>query len=1701
MQRTQISRTSSSDKLNDSSSSRNLIHNIDQTNEHKLPLNIKPITHRTIHTQTTQDIKSSFPSKSIPSFAETQLISVYYPSQNPTNLLNNDKCIFIEQQYRQPIHCHRKYDPLSLTKSTQTSPLLTPLSTHSSTLIIYGNEKFDPNYKQRFKIYSGNQNLSNDFNNEYTSSNELIEDSNYTYEEYILNLDEKQSQTTSTSSSSSVTTVIARNNEFNTLSTNNNQRISSWPSVPDDIIPIDNQYENNEQKRLSHIQCSENLIHQIPTSTTNSLIDINSHNISEQLQQFDYHPINQSKWIQTHMDKTDNQTNLTTNRVSTLRTLFEQKNKSEENLSKYNDEIHFHTKDHNISTIHHAEPAQIIQHRIDSSSNNTYDNQSIASFKLDQIRLITGRSLNSLNDVGHYLQDGHTWQWNEIFWLSLTNSQRDHLKDLEYQLHTHKNDSKCSSPPSLSTNERKRLKSTINITGDDTWQQYKPQRLSSNITKYSEINPPINMLNSTTSNITDLKINSQESNNPITIIEDLSTNSIYSNKTNIDDTLNYEEFIYDYLSTYGKHVRLNDNTLILFIDNQQIHLPLSINNNLILTKNIYLDFIDQDLLPFETESNQLVIFIYGEPIILPNDRWLFYRIKYYNAQWIHKLKRINRHIPSQLIPIIEQWLADHTKLLFDTHKLNVDDLIIPLKGKLGLHIIDLYKRQQLETNYWNEILKYLIRIGHVSYDSNEKLIRIAHSELDARRILKSPSFSSLELIERIAKYLRTLDNIHIENDSLYLTDNFILPNEYINDLLIKHRQGENLNANELAHLLLDICHIDEDKNNQILILTFNKQILEIKNNENFLNKNDINILIEWLNKLKQQNLIEITKQNDIIINFNNQNNNSKQQIFIKNEHINTYMKTNNKQTDIINTNDIANILFLYNYIQYSSGKFIFPMENTKLNTTDELIWLQSIIHSIQSNEHKQQTEIELFDGQNTQLLQIPYEYMLPTNNIQTITNYLYQNGDIRYDNNTGNYIYRYISSNENKHLIEDNINQHQLLSSHIKHIHINKNNKSIELEFIHDSNHYLLLPSNWYQQILEHQFNRSYIIDMLLSNGGIFNNDYFIFNNYSYSLKSLNDLSLKQKENLIDYYVDYINNQGEIKYDNINHLLILENLLNGSKLYLTSEHTQFIHNNQYRREDMKFILIKYSQLKQDEFNNWLLYYNNQCIQIPSINILNENKIELINNYHKIIDYMYNHNLIRYNKNLKIFQIYFSNQILIIPFKQLKSIINIKNFNLLNKYILPFNSYQLSQWLLNNLQEINYFHNNSIEILYQNKFYYLPLNYLKQQENFIDTKLKLIFPFNKSLRFIQKTPSTTTLENIEQPSIENNYTIDPLLILANHIHHSSTIYQDQFGRLVIKLNKNEIVIPRIDAIDSIEAINISPQRTGNIIARLINRIGKVQSNDIGGLIITIGKNSFELSKETINYSNKLFNKNNSNLSLLRHAKSTSNLSSSSSIEEYPLFNDDQQILYTKNDRDDTRYLKQDHRYNIQTNLDLKPSILIIPDNETIPLSNRTTRFYIQYTDEYDRLSLNSNLNSMKNQYPIRSIQPQLISPYHYQNITLREAPVYLYKQDNKKIFYENLAHYLSIEQSYLSSRTIRHMLKFTSSDEYFNYLSKKMSTIHAKQLVQESEELLNKQENLNLINKRSISQETFSNIQNDTRINMYEEQQNNHYNFS
>jgi len=443
---------------------------------------------------------------------------------------------------------------------------------------------------------------------------------------------------------------------------------------------------------------------------------------------------------------------------------------------------------------------------------------------------------------------------------------------------------------------------------------------------------------------------------------------------------------------------------------------------------------------------------------------------------------------------------------------------------------------------------------------------------------------------------------------------------------------------------------------------------------------------------------------------------------------------------------------------------------------------------------------------------------------------------------------------------------------------------------------------------------------MLLNNGGIINEDNFIFNNHSYSLK----FSSKQKENLIDYYVEFINNHDGIKYDNNTNLLLLENPLDGSELYLTSEHTKFIHKNQYRRQDMKYLLNKYSEIKQDEFNNWLLYYNNQCIQIPTKNQINEqvqiNHSEFPNRSHKTID----------------------------------------------------------------------------------------------------PKLKLLFPFNKSLRLIQKTPSTTTLD-IQQ---DNNYSIHPLLILSNYIYRAATIYQDERGRLVIKLNQDEIVIPRIQAIHSIQAINTSPNRTGTIIARLIDSIGKVQSNNAGGIIITIGKNSLELSKDILDQSKTNLNLSNENLAL--HSKSSSTITKSESA-------------------DDLRTSRS------QTSLCLKPRLLIMYSDE----NDDTTRFYIQYKYEYDRKS--NTVMMLPSRYPVRPTQPQLIAPQHYRDIALRDASVYVYKQGENEVYYENLAQYLSTKQTDLSSYTVRRMLKFTSRDEYFAYLNKQMSANNAEQLVQESEE--------------------------------------------
>ena len=90
------------------------------------------------------------------------------------------------------------------------------------------------------------------------------------------------------------------------------------------------------------------------------------------------------------------------------------------------------------------------------------------------------------------------------------------------------------------------------------------------------------------------------------------------------------------------------------------------------------------------------------------------------------------------------------------------------------------------------------------------------------------------------------------------------------------------------------------------------------------------------------------------------------------------------------------------------------------------------------------------------------------------------------------------------------------------------------------------------------------------------------------------------------------------------------------------------------------------------------------------------------------------------------------------------------------------------------------------------------------------------------------------------------------------------------------------------------------------------------------------------------------------------------------------------------------------------------------------------------------------------YPIQPTQPQLIAPDHYRDQALRDASVSVRQPDGEKVFYENLAQFLATEQTLLSSWTVRRMLRFSSNNDYFNYLVKAMSPDLAEHLVRTSQ---------------------------------------------
>ncbi|CAF4791923.1 unnamed protein product, partial [Rotaria magnacalcarata] len=78
--------------------------------------------------------------------------------------------------------------------------------------------------------------------------------------------------------------------------------------------------------RVIPILITNNLIEK-PNVTSNNLPRIST-NEKIPLTPNHSNPINQSKWLQNHIDKSDVQTNTTPGRVNTLRSIFEQPNAS-----------------------------------------------------------------------------------------------------------------------------------------------------------------------------------------------------------------------------------------------------------------------------------------------------------------------------------------------------------------------------------------------------------------------------------------------------------------------------------------------------------------------------------------------------------------------------------------------------------------------------------------------------------------------------------------------------------------------------------------------------------------------------------------------------------------------------------------------------------------------------------------------------------------------------------------------------------------------------------------------------------------------------------------------------------------------------------------------------------------------------------------------------------------------------------------------------------------------------------------------------------------------------------------------------------------------------------------------------------------------------------------------------------------------------
>jgi hypothetical protein len=412
-------------EFNKSITSRVFIRSATNTSEHTLPLHILPSAsclatiYQNQETQTTLEGSSHLtPSKSCPSFAETQLLAVYYPDRNASTTSTTDHCLFVEQQDRQPRRFRASYDHHSSTKSTQTPLTLTE------------NDSF----------------ITIDTDCSMSSADEQQLLSAFKTQSILTNRARTNSQ--SSSSSSSVTTVIAQDVRPVTTRVNTNavtraeqshqlqssERVSSWPPVPDEIIVNDHSLPPtiaNSHRSSSYIQsveqsvpvmtvpASSHTIGQSRSLSTNPTIEhVDSHLVREQLQLLDYYPADRRP------------TN--SNRIGLLRSVFEQssmdpstltspmhstvKQETDEKLSTYGDTFRFRVQTSDMPKLYRAEPVHIVESHSSVQptiipltwenliGKHEQEHQTTTMSPLDRIRQITNQSLTSLDDVGSYLK-------------------------------------------------------------------------------------------------------------------------------------------------------------------------------------------------------------------------------------------------------------------------------------------------------------------------------------------------------------------------------------------------------------------------------------------------------------------------------------------------------------------------------------------------------------------------------------------------------------------------------------------------------------------------------------------------------------------------------------------------------------------------------------------------------------------------------------------------------------------------------------------------------------------------------------------------------------------------------------------------------------------------------------------------------------------------------------------------------------------------------------------------------------------------------------------------------------------------------------------------------------------------------------------------------------------------------------------------